>query len=105
MKLAEFKALCEREWGEARGDVIGLHLTADSRRELATDVLVEGYSPGHLLYIDREEVAAIRAGASISTIVNPITRSVVKITGGAGEDSAEVYRYYARPHPAGLTCT
>ena len=92
MKLDQFKALCDREWAqEFRGDVQGLSLTAGSHRELATDVLVEGYSPGHLLYIDPAELSAIRAGASISTIVNPITRSVVKITGGADSDTAEVY--------------
>ena len=92
MKLDQFMALCEREWTqEFRGDVQALHLTADSHRELNTDVLVKGYSPGHLLYIDREELPAIRAGAAISIIVNPITRSEVKITGGADSDTAEVY--------------
>ena len=92
MKLDEFKALCDREWSrESRGDVQALNLTADSHRELCTDVLVKGYERGPLLHIDREELPVVRAGASISTIVNPVTRSVVKITGGADTDTAEVY--------------
>lgn len=48
MKLAEFNALCEREWGEARGDVIGLSLTDESAEELHRDVIIrfahQGYS-------------------------------------------------------------
>ena len=93
MKLDQFKALCDREWNQegARGDITVLNLTSESQRELSTDVLVNGYSPGHLLFIDSADVPAIRAGASISTIVNPITRSVIKIVGGANSDTAEVY--------------
>ncbi len=93
MKLDQFKALCDREWNQegARGDIMVLNLTSESHRELSTDVLVKRYSPGHLIYVDREELPAIRAGASISTIVNPITRSVIKIIGGADSDTAEVY--------------
>ncbi len=92
MKLAEFSALCEREWGEARGDVIGLLLTDESLSEFETDLLIH---PD-----DR-----CRSLLNPFDLVNPITRSVVKVTGGAGVDSAEVYRYYARPHPAGIPCT
>lgn len=102
MRLEQFKALCAREWAqEFRGDVQALNLTGDSHRELATDVLIEGYTPGPLLCIDQAELPAIRAGASISTIVNPITRSVVRITGGADSDTAEVY---SRPESRVVTC-
>ena len=80
MKLSEFRALCEREWNKPRrGDIESLCLTEDSHRELDRDVIIEGYSPGHLVLIDKAELAAIRAGAPRSSIVNPITRTVVKI--------------------------
>ena len=82
MKLAGFNALCEREWAEARGDVTGLRLTDESLSEFETDLLIHPFD-----------------------LVNPVTRSVVKVTGGASEDSAEVYRYYGTPHPAGIPCT
>ena len=105
MKLAEFHALCEREWREARGDVTGLNLTEDSRRELVNDVLINGAQDSLLLLIEKSELSAIRAGAGISEVTNPITRSAVKITGGASVDSAEVYRHYGTPHPSGIPCT
>ena len=105
MKLADFDALCEREWGEARGDVIGLCLTDDSRQELANDALTSDTFDSCLLLIKESELPAIRAGAGIGSVTNPITRSVVKITGGASVDSAEVYRYYGRPHPLMMAAT
>jgi hypothetical protein len=92
VKLAEFSALCEREWGEARGDVVGLLLTDESLSEFETDLLI---------HPDDQ----CRSLLNPFDLVNPITRSVVKVTGGASVDSAEVYRYYARPHPAGIPCT
>ena len=78
MKLAEFCELCEREWGEARGDVIGLALTDESYAELTRDrsVLSPILLPPPLL--------------------NPVTRSPVKVTKGASVDSAEVTRHYGR---------
>ena len=88
MKLTEFNALCEREWGEACGDVTGLSLTDESRAELLDDALIQGIQADTIL-LPRGE------------LFNPVTRSVVKITGGASEDTASVRRYYAEPHPAG----
>jgi hypothetical protein len=90
VKLAEFDALCVREWDEARGDVTGLNLTDDSRQELVSDLLATG----------------AHDSAAMSAILNPVTRTAVKITGGASTDSAEVRRYCAEcPHPAGIPCT
>ena len=87
MKLAEFSALCEREWGEARGDVIVLYLTDESLSEFKTDLLIHPDDQCRTLL-------------NPSDLVNPITRSVVKVAGGASVDSAEVYRHYGNPHPA-----
>lgn len=80
MKLAEFNALCDREWAKPkRGDVESLRLTEAGRRELVNDVLVNGVQDNLVLHIERSEIAAIRAGAGISQVVNPITRTEVKI--------------------------
>ena len=83
VKLAEFNALCDREWGEARGDVQALRLTNGSLLEFSTDVLLAG-----------AEVADIRAGAVCSKVLNPVTRSVVTVSGGSDQDLAEVRRHY-----------
>jgi len=90
VKLAEFNALCEREWNEARGDVTGLRLTDESYAELAREVLERAES----LPLD----VMLGAKAAADEAVNPVTRSVVKVTGGASIDSAEVYRHYGSPH-------
>ena len=40
MKLAEFNALCDREWAKPkRGDVVSLLLTGPSAAELCVDLL------------------------------------------------------------------
>lgn len=104
MKLAEFSALCDREWGEARGDVTGLRLTDESYRELGNEVIIDGgrtLPVPLLLDIDEADLEAIRAGEFFPPLLNPVTRSPVKVTKGASIDSAEVYRHYGNPHPAG----
>lgn len=80
MKLAEFNALCEREWNKPRrGDIESLRLTGPGAAELSRDVLM-GYPPLEiLLNIKKSDLPAIRAGAAVSNVVNPITRTVVKI--------------------------
>jgi hypothetical protein len=99
VKLAEFKDLCDREWGEARGDVQSLHLTNSSLLEFTTDVLLAGAEDESFLFplvplFDSEDVADIRVGAVTSKILNPITRSVVKVSGDSDCDMAEVQRYW-----------
>ena len=99
MKLPEFRELCDREWGEARGDVISLALTDESYEELTRDVIMDGGRsvPTPILYlIDEADLEGIRAGESFPPLLNPVTRSPVKLTKGASVDSAEVTRYYAR---------
>ena len=107
MKLSEFRELCDREWGEARGDVIGLCLTDESAGELHRDVIMDGSMSAvpFPLLIDKSELAAIRAGEFVIPLSNPVTRSLVKVTKGADTDTAEVRRYWAEPHPAGIPCT
>ena len=99
MKLAEFKDLCDREWDEARGDVQALHLTNSSLLEFTADVLLAGAEDQPFLFpmvplYDREEIAGIRAGAATSQVLNPVTRSVVEVSGDSDLDLAEVQRHY-----------
>ena len=76
MKLAEFNALCDREWRqEFRGDVTGLRLTDDSYRELDRDVIIDGTRYPCPLLIDKSELPAIAAGGGIGIVMNPITRT------------------------------
>ena len=80
MKLAEFHALCDREWAKPkRGDIESLCLTETGARELVNDVLMGGAWDSCLVFIEESELPAISAGAGISEVVNPITRTVVKI--------------------------
>lgn len=87
MTVTEFRELCEREWGEARGDIIGLRLTDESYHNLLFSVFTS--RERHDLITDGED-----------ELLNPVTRSVVKLAKGADSDTAEVRRYYAEPHPA-----
>jgi len=83
MKLAEFNALCDREWAKTarggRGDVVSLCLSGPGAAELSTDIIVNPQQSGHILHIDAGEAAALRAGAGLRQVVNPVTRTVVKI--------------------------
>jgi broad-specificity NMP kinase len=73
VKLAEFSDLCLREWGEARGEVISLSLTDESYEELAGET-----------------------SKAVDRLINPLTRTEVKVAAGAATDTAEVRRHYAR---------
>lgn len=83
MKLAEFNALCDREWAKqdrgGRGDVVLLTLTEASAEELSRDLLLDPRHFGHTMYLTTDDVASIRAGDMFRQAVNPITRTVVKI--------------------------
>jgi hypothetical protein len=79
VKLGQFRALCDREWmQEARGDVQALSLTDDSYEELRADALVN-YDP-----------VLVPMTLGPLELMNPVTRSAVKVTGGAASDTTEV---------------
>ena len=79
MKMDHFSALCDREWVlKARGDVKALSVTDGSYAELQADAAI-GYDP-----------AFLPPAPGPFTLINPVTRSVVTITGGADSDTAEV---------------
>lgn len=99
MKLAEFNALCDREWSKTdrggRGDVVLLTLTGPGAAELTRDVIAE--QEGHRAYLSlavkhevmtQAEADRLAVGIGIEQVVNPVTRTVVKIRtkpGGARE--------------------
>jgi hypothetical protein len=105
VKLSQFYDLCDREWGqESRGDVRALSLTDASYEELRGDFTGSESSPISPAQI-REMQAALSGLAGDPAwrgkvmvlppgpleLVNPVTRSVVKVTDGADSDTAEVY--------------
>ena len=91
MKTAAFTALCCREWAqEARGDVTGLTLTAESLRELAEDVVTDPFPAPKVLRIAEHDLGATTSGLSLRRLVNPVTRSDVEVAGGAAGDTATV---------------
>ena len=94
MKLSQFRALCVREWEQenSRGDVTALHLTDASFAELEREAIMDGEPGPFALYIDKADLPADTAGALLSTLSNPITRTPVKVTGGDTWDWFEVRR-------------
>jgi hypothetical protein len=83
MRLDQFRALCQREWAqEPRGDVVALRLTSDSYTELAGDMAAAVMRPQFAVKAD------FAAGI---TLQNPVTRSLVKLTGDSvGVDLVDV---------------
>ena len=78
MKLAQFNNLCDREWSKSkRGDVVSLLLTGPSAAELCADVL--SGVPGYGFLADDPGAAVGPAGAILREMVNPITRTMVRI--------------------------
>ena len=78
MKLDQFHALCDREWATTdrggRGDVVMLTLTEASAEELKIDALINPQQFGHILHISEDDLRR-----AISCVVNPITRTPVKV--------------------------
>lgn len=96
MKLAAFKDLCDREWAkDQHGDVQALHLTNSSLMELTCDVLLAGSSDPFLFplepLIGSDDIKGKPVGAVCRDILNPITRTVIHISGDSDRDFAEVY--------------
>ena len=92
MKLPDFHALCKREWENGHGDVESLHLTGASLLELTNDVLTDGSQGEMELFIKESDLAALTAGAAVSRVRNPITKTSVELRGGSHRDVAMVRR-------------
>jgi hypothetical protein len=95
VKLRQFNDLCDREWAKPkRGDVVSMRLTAASHHELVGDMAM---NPDRVITpllwdIDKADLPAIREGRAAMPVVNPITRTQVRITIRAGgkRDTARV---------------
>jgi hypothetical protein len=90
LRLADFNALCQDTWERGGGDILRLHLTPESQLELTQDVLLS--DTPLVVRIDEKDVGKIRAGACISNVVNPITRTTVKIISDASRDAIEIFQ-------------
>lgn len=100
MEFAQFRELCVREWKgkEGFGDVVELSLTGPSAAELAASVASDpSFQPPRILRIREEDVEAIKSDAEgtavgllAALLVNPVTRSDVRITADAESDTATV---------------
>jgi hypothetical protein len=82
VKLAEFSAICEREWTRNApeplgfGDVTCLRLTDASYQELCADVM------GSERFLQLARVDPTMLAVKLRQLVNPVTRSVVTVLPG-----------------------
>ena len=79
MKLDAFQRMCEHRWNCNQADLMSLSLTDDSYDELWLDVMLHPESPCTYKFFP-------------GVVQNPITRTRVKISPGADQDSAHFHR-------------
>lgn len=92
MKLRAFYDLCRSEWNENRGDVRSLWLLESSYRELRDDALGQGAKGEMDIYLSEEDAREeVRAGFSVEVLINPCTRTVVKMHIARDMDVADVH--------------
>lgn len=92
MKLDQFNDLCDRMWHHSGvfSDVIALHLTDESHAEFSADAIGGSAFDYQLDNPFDGEPKTTTAGLRVDKFVNPVTRTTVKVTGGADEDTATV---------------
>jgi hypothetical protein len=93
VKLDQFRTLCHSEWhSDLRGDVQALRLTGPSLAELTAEVLADPEQSvmPTILRITPEQAENMTAGASLTEIVNPVTKSTVRVNLAPDRDTAEV---------------
>lgn len=90
MTLDQLRTLCHDQWmQEHRGNVIGLSLTGESLSELSAETITHGDPfQSAVLRVREEDVPALRTGMGVlvTEAVNPVTRSVIKISLAAEGD-------------------
>jgi hypothetical protein len=98
--LGEFEELCVREWA-SRGDVIEIALPEPSVAELSADVLLSGRGIESSWRWGDEDNPVLPApvGAPVIEVLNPVTRSVVKVTVVEGPGTARVFYGVHAPEP------
>lgn len=94
MELSKFTKLCHEKWDTGRGDVQELYLREESYDELWLDILINRTGPVSIL--------------NASSLVNPATRSEVKVRVIDADKDLAVVHYKAgrkeQVHPDGLQC-
>ncbi len=91
MKLKAFQDLCRDEWDARKGDVRQVWLCEDSYRELSEDAAAYRQTETLDIYLDENAVAGKAAGVQVSVLVNPYTRTVVKMRLARDTDVADVW--------------
>jgi len=77
MTLAELEKWCDYHWKTTRSTVAKLFLTDHSHQELSLDV-------AKITHFDDHDKPA---GVKVTSVINPVTRSPIDVTGGAERDS------------------
>jgi hypothetical protein len=103
LKFGEFRELCMKEWRDNKGDVTVLWLTQESYRELQEDSLglVEGQDvlfkengtvqPAARVIYNPAGNVSHQVGIRMNTIVNPVTRTPVRMKLARDMDVADVW--------------
>jgi hypothetical protein len=99
--LDEFRKLCRKEWDERKGDVMVLWLTQDSYRELQQEGVMQEQAVLHkengAARVASREVhnssgnAPVQVGLQLNTVMNPVTRTWVRMKLARDQDVADIY--------------
>ena len=91
MRLKQFQDLCRDEWNNRKGDVRQIWLVEDSYRELNEDALRYKQTEALDIYLDEDAAEQKVVGAQVRVLVNPYTRTVVKMRLARDTDVADVW--------------
>lgn len=99
MTLEEFHDLCRKEWSEGHGEVQVLWLTEDSYRELQHYAMEQpvlfkedGHSQAASRTVYSRSGSAAQVGVSLSTVINPVTKTPVRMKLSRDKDAADIWR-------------
>lgn len=91
MRLKQFQDLCRDEWNNRKGDVRQIWLVEDSYKELNEDALKYKQTEVLGIHLNEEEQEQKVTGAQVRVLVNPYTRTVVKMRLARDMDVADVW--------------
>ena len=77
--MSQFSELCDMIWSQKfHGDVTGLKLSDASYEELRDECLADGLG----ILVPDDIPTGVPVGATLTALVNPVTRSMVDVSGG-----------------------
>lgn len=91
MRLKQFQDLCRDEWNTRKGDVRQVWLVEDSYRELSDDALNYKQTEAMDIYLGDPDEREMTGQVSLKVLVNPFTRTVVKMRIARDMDVADVF--------------